>query len=131
MSSLMGGIGHAVALLGMAPPPGGAGGQQPGVMQFLPMIVMLVAIFYLLVFRPQQKKQKEQQNMIASLKKGDAIVTAGGIHGMVAGLKDDVVLVKVADNVKIEVSKSSIATVIKKGGEAEAENPNPQIPNSK
>ena len=118
MNSLMGGMGHAVALLGMAPPPGGAGGQQSGVMQFLPMIVMLVAIFYLLVFRPQQKKQKEQKDMIASLKKGDAVITAGGIHAVVAALKDDVVLVKVADNVKIEVSKGSIATVTKKGGEA-------------
>lgn len=123
MSSLTGSMGHAVALLGMAPPPGGAGGQQPGIMQFLPMVVMLVAIFYLLVFRPQQKKQKEQQDMIASLKKGDAIVTAGGIHGVVAGLKEDVVVVKIADNVKIEVSKGSITTVTKKGGEAAEENP--------
>jgi preprotein translocase subunit YajC len=112
-------MGHAVGLLGMAPPPGGAGGQQPGMMQFLPMIVMLVVIFYLLVFRPQQKKQKEQKEMISSLKKGDTIVTAGGVHGVVAGLKEDVVVVKVADNVKIEVSKGSIAAVTKKGGEAD------------
>ncbi|MCX6339461.1 MAG: preprotein translocase subunit YajC [Candidatus Aureabacteria bacterium] len=117
MSPLMSGVGHVAGLLGMAPPPGGAGGQQPGLMQFLPMIVMLVAIFYLLVFRPQQKKQKEQKDMIASIKKGDAVITSGGIHGVVAGLKEDVVVVKVADNVKIEVSKGSISVVTRKGGE--------------
>jgi len=117
MNLLMGVVGRVAGLLGMAPSPGGAGGQQPGLMQFLPMVVMLVAIFYLLVFRPQQKKQKEQKDMIASLKKGDAVITSGGIHGVVAGLKGEIVVVKVADNVKIEVSKGSITAVTKKGGE--------------
>jgi preprotein translocase subunit YajC len=104
--------------LGLAPPPsGGEGGQQPGLGQFFPLIIMLMAIFYLMVFRPQQKKQKEQKELLSSIRKGDHVITAGGIHGVVAGLKDDTVLVKVADNVKIEFSKTAIAAVTKRGAE--------------
>jgi preprotein translocase subunit YajC len=102
--------------LAMAPPPG-KGGQQPGLGSFLPMIIILVIIFYMLVFRPQQKKQKEHGAMLSSIKKGDRVVTAGGIHGVVAGVKENVVVVKISDNVKVDVSKGSISTVIKKEGE--------------
>lgn len=103
----------------MAPPAGGGGGQQqPGLTSFLPMIIILVLIFYMLVFRPQQKKQKERDAMVSSLKKGDKVITAGGIHGVVAGLKDNIIVVKIADNVKIEVSKGSISAVTKKEGGA-------------
>ena len=119
MSTLLflAGFGGLFQPLAMAPPPG-KGGQQPGLGSFLPMIIILVIIFYMLVFRPQQKKQKEQREMIASIKKGDRVVTAGGIHGIVAGVKENIVVVKVADNVKLEVSKNSISAVMKKEGEA-------------
>jgi len=79
----------------------------------LPMILMIVAVFYFLVYRPQQKEQKKTREMINTMKKGNKVVTAGGIHGTVAGIKDDVILVKVYEDVKIEVSKSHI-TVVKK-----------------
>ena len=102
--------------IAMASPAGGSGGQQPGLTSFLPMIIILVLIFYMLVFRPQKKKQKEHNEMVNSLKKGDKVITAGGVHGIVAGLKDNIIVVKIADNVKIEVSKGSVSAVIKKEG---------------
>lgn len=105
---------QSIGPVGMAAPPGGAQGQQPGLISFLPMILMLLAIFYMFVFRPQQKKQKEQKQMLESVKKGDHVVTSGGIHGIVAAVKENVVSIKVADNVKIDFSKTAIAAVYKK-----------------
>jgi preprotein translocase subunit YajC len=114
MIMLSSGLLGAARAAGMAPPPSGAGGEAPGIMSYLPMIAMLVAIFYLMMFRPQQKKQQEVKDLLASLKKGDQVVTSGGIHGVVAGVRDDIVVLKVADNVKIEFSKTAIAAVTKR-----------------
>lgn len=113
MNILAEGLWRAAGGAGFVPPPGGAGGDAPGFGSYLPMIAMLVAIFYLMIFRPQQKKQQEQKAMLSSLKKGDQVVTTGGIHGVVAGVRDDVVVLKVADNVKIEFSKAAVAAVVK------------------
>ena len=72
----------------------------------------MAVIFYFLLIRPQQKKQKELQTLVSSLKTGDKVVTNGGIHGIVANVKDGATLsLKIADNVKIEVDKSAIALV--------------------
>lgn len=117
MNTLTTGLAAAMRA-GMAPPPSGPGGEAPGIMQYLPMIAMLIVIFYFLMFRPQQKKQQEQKTMLASLKKGDEVVTTGGIHGIVAGVREEIVVLKVADNVKIEFSKAAIAAVTKRGSEA-------------
>ncbi len=70
-------------------------------------------IFYFLIIRPQKKKQKDQDNLIKSLKTGDHVVTAGGIHGIIANVKERSMMLKVADNVKIEVEKSSVTRVTK------------------
>ena len=75
-------------------------------------LVLIVGIMYLFMIRPQQKKQKETQKMIDSLKKGDKVVTIGGIHGTIASTKENTVLVKVDDNTKIEFNRTAIATVI-------------------
>ncbi len=77
--------------------------------QFMPIILMFV-IFYFLLIRPQQKKQKELQTMISQIKKGDKVVTTGGIIGVVSSLQDDYVVLSVggSDN-KIEILKSAIA----------------------
>jgi preprotein translocase subunit YajC len=72
---------------------------------------LVFVIFYFLIIRPQNKKQKEMQQMIAGVKKGDKIVTIGGIHGVVAAVKETTVLVKVDDGTRIEFSKSAIASV--------------------
>ena len=73
-------------------------------------------VLYLFILRPQMRKQKNQQKMVDELQKGDAIVTSGGIHGIITNLKDDVIIVKVAENVRIELSRSAVSRV-KSGAE--------------
>lgn len=84
---------------------------------------LVFVIFYFLSIRPQNKKQKEMQKMIAGVKKGDKIVTIGGIHGTVYSVKEGTVVVKVDDDCKIEFSKSAIATVSVAKAEEKAEEP--------
>ncbi len=79
---------------------------------FVPIILIFI-IMYFLLFRPQMKRQKEQARIVSSLKTGDRVVSASGIHGMISNVKDRTVIVKIADNVKIEMEKSAIATVVK------------------
>jgi preprotein translocase subunit YajC len=97
---------------------GGQPGQDSGnpILGMLPFIMMF-AVLYLLILRPQIKKQKTQQKMVDELKKGDDIVTSGGIHGSILNLKEDVIIVRIADGVKVEVSRSAVSRV--KGGEEE------------
>ena len=94
----------------MAAPPAGDGGGAGGIMTFLPFIA-IIAIFYFLIIRPQNKKQKETQKMLSALKKGDRIVTVGGVHGTIQSVREQSVYVKVDDNTKIEFSRSAISTV--------------------
>ncbi len=74
----------------------------------LPMVLMMFAIMYFLVIRPQQRKQKEHSDMLAKLAKNDEVVTSSGIHGTVVALGDKTVTVRIADNVRVEMDKSSI-----------------------
>jgi preprotein translocase subunit YajC len=91
---------------GAAPPPGVAG-------MFVPMVCVFV-IMYFLVLRPQQQQRKKLQEMVDNMKTGDAVVTTGGIHGIVSNMKDgNTLMLKIADNVRIEVDKSAIASVLK------------------
>jgi preprotein translocase subunit YajC len=83
------------------------------------MFGAVFAIFYFMIIRPQNKKQKAAEKMIASVKKGDKVVTIGGIHGTVNSVKDKSVVVKVDDSAKIEFSKSAIASVEARGEESE------------
>lgn len=82
--------------------------ENPLLGMLVPMALIAV-IFYLLIFRPMKKRQKQSEEMIASLQNGDSVITSGGIYGTVAGLRERTVLLKVADNVKIEVAKTAIA----------------------
>ncbi len=78
------------------------------------MIVPMLCIFaiiYFLMIRPQSQKLKQQDAMIRAIKTGDKIVTSSGIHGMVSNVKDTTLIVKIADNVKIELDKSSVGSV--------------------
>jgi len=70
---------------------------------------------YFMLFRPQKKRQQEQQRLISALKTGDKVVTNAGIHGLIANVKETTVMLKVADNVKIEVEKSAVTNVVKEG----------------
>lgn len=80
-------------------------------------IALIIAVFYFLLIRPQKKAQDDHKKMLAALKKNDEVITAGGIHGTIANVKDHTVTLKVDDNVKIEVSKSSISSVKRKASE--------------
>ena len=78
-----------------------------GIMSFLPMIA-IIAIFYFLMIRPQQKQAKMLRQMREALKKDDRVVTGGGIHGVITNLKGDVVTIRIADKVKIDVDRNSL-----------------------
>jgi preprotein translocase subunit YajC len=88
-----------------------AAGPNP-LASFIPIILIFV-IMYFVLFRPQMRRQKEQQRLVSSLKTGDRVVTAAGIHGMITNVKETTVTVKVADNVKLEMEKSAVSTVVK------------------
>jgi preprotein translocase subunit YajC len=83
-----------------------------GIGFFVPFIFIFI-IMYFVMIRPQKKRQEQQQKLIASLKTGDRVVTNAGIHGLISNVKDTTVIVKVADNVKIEMEKSAITSVLK------------------
>jgi preprotein translocase subunit YajC len=83
-----------------------------GIGFFVPFIFIFI-IMYFVMIRPQKKRQEQQQKLIASIKTGDRVVTSAGIHGLISNVKDTTVIVKVADNVKIEMEKSAVTTVLK------------------
>lgn len=86
----------------------GAGSMIGSILPFL----LIILVFYFLILRPQQKRQKERQQMLESVKKGDKIVTTGGIHGTVEGIDGAELLVKIADNVKVKLDKSAVGNII-------------------
>ncbi len=86
---------------------GGAGGFGA----FVPLILMFV-IFYFLLIRPQQKKSKDHRTMISNLKKGDRIITGGGIHGWITGLDDATLTVEIADRVRVKVNRGNITAMV-------------------
>ena len=92
----------------------GLGGS--GLLSLVPLLGLFV-IMYIFIIRPQSKKQKETQKMINSLKKGDNVITIGGIHGTVSSVKDNTIIVKVDENTKIEFNRTAIATVQKSEAE--------------
>lgn len=96
--------------------PGGAAGSAGGGMaafqQVIPLVFMF-AIFYFLLIRPQQKKAKEHKALLESMKKGDNVITAGGVHGKITSVENDLVTLEVANNVNIKITKSYIAAIKK------------------
>jgi preprotein translocase subunit YajC len=97
-----------------APPPGCLG--SGGIESMIPLLGM-IAIIYFLIIRPQQKQQKRLRQMREALSRGDKIVTTGGIHGVVVNIKDDrIVVIKVADSVKLEIDRDAIGAVVTRGG---------------
>ncbi len=87
-----------------------SGGFEQMISSLVPFI-LIIGIFYFLIIRPQQKKQKERQKLLDSIKKGDKVVTAGGIHGVVEGVEDNSLLIKVADNVKLKFERSAVTNI--------------------
>ena len=98
---------------------GGSGGQQGNpLLSFLPL-VLIILIMWLLLLRPQAKRQKEHRKLLENLQKGDRIVTSGGLLGTIAGVKEkeNILVIKIADNVKVEMTRSSGASVLNKKSE--------------
>ena len=93
----------------MAPPSDGAD-SGGGLLALLPPMIMMFMIFYFVLIRPQKKKQDEARKMVEELKEGDTIVTLSGIHGTVKKLKEDTIMLQIADNVRIKINRSSIGT---------------------
>jgi len=98
------------SLLLFMQPQGGDSGS--GITSTLIMFGLIFAIFYFMIVRPQQKKQRDRQKMLDAIKKGDKIVTAGGMHGTVIGIEEKTVLVQIADNVKVKVDRGSVASIL-------------------
>ncbi len=83
---------------------------QPGIVGLLPF-VLIAGIFYLLIIRPMRKRQKSLEALIASLKNGDKVITNGGVYGTIAGVREHTFILKVADQVKLEVAKNAVASL--------------------
>ncbi len=98
--------------LAMAAPPGG--GSNAVFTQLL-FFAAIFAIFYFLLIRPQQRQKKERQALLSAIKKGDRVVTTGGLHGTVTGLGEHTVVLRVADQVKLEFDRSAIGRVVVEG----------------
>ena len=101
-------------LLAMAPPSGGGGGEGSLISTLL-MFALIIGIFYFMILRPQQKRAKEREKMLGAVKKGDKIITAGGLHGTVAGMDEKTLLIQVADNVKLKFDRSAVASIVREG----------------
>ncbi|WP_448382258.1 preprotein translocase subunit YajC [Desulfosoma sp.] len=108
---------HAMGTAGQS---GGGQSAGGGLAAFLPLILMVV-IFYFLLIRPQQKRQKEHRMMLQNLRKGDVVLTQGGIHGRITGLTDSVVTLEIADKVRVKVQRGYIAGLVSRGEAKEKE----------
>jgi preprotein translocase subunit YajC len=119
---------HWITLLAQAQGKGG-GSAMPGcggggMTQLAPLLLMFV-IFYFLLIRPQQKKAKEHQNMLGNLKRGDSVVTTGGLLGKITGLTDRTITIEVAEKIRLRVLRSHVA-----GKQAEVESQDNSNPNN-
>jgi preprotein translocase subunit YajC len=83
--------------------------QANSMMSPLFMILAMAAIMYFLMYLPTKKRQKKVEEMLSAIKNGDKVITSSGIYGVVAGIKDKTFVIKIADQVKIEVAKSAVA----------------------
>jgi preprotein translocase subunit YajC len=103
-----------VNFLLMAPPGGGQPGGTSSILSILP-IVLIFVVFWFFMIRPQNKQRKETQRMLADLKKGDKVVTIGGIHGVIQSVRENSVIIKVDEDCKLEFSRSAVASMKEKG----------------
>ncbi len=97
--------------LAMASPPAEGGGAGAGLIQFAPIILIFV-VFWFMIIRPQKKQQDQRKTMLEAVKRGDRIVTSGGLFATVKDVKGDRVVAQIAENVKVEISKSAITGVM-------------------
>jgi preprotein translocase subunit YajC len=98
----------------MAQTTGGEVNPQQRLIANILLILAFFLVVYFMFLRPQQKRQKQVQEMLKNIKNGDRVLTSGGLYGQVLGVKDDVVVLKIADDVKVEVAKSAVQGVVSK-----------------
>ena len=98
----------------------GAGAAQGsgGFSAFVPLILMF-AIFYFLLIRPQQKKTKEHREMVSNIKKGDRIITSGGIHGRITAVSEATMTVEIADKVRIKLARGNVTALVKSASQSQ------------
>ena len=92
------------------------GGNGPGFTDQLMLILIIFSIFYFVVFRPMRKGQRDVEQMRSDLKNGDRVLTTGGIYGTVVGVSEDVVQLRIADQVKIQLAKSAVTRRVEESG---------------
>jgi preprotein translocase subunit YajC len=98
---------------------GGEQGAQGGGWGALVPLILMFVIFYFLLIRPQQKKQKQHRELLSNLKKGDVVMTSGGLHGKVTGLTDAAITLEIAERVRVKVSRGYIAGLVSSSSEPE------------
>jgi preprotein translocase subunit YajC len=101
-------------LLAMASPNGGGEGGASSMLSFLPLVLIFI-VFWFMIIRPQKKNQDKRKTMISALKRGDQILTSGGLFATVKDVKADRVTATIADGVKVEISKSAVSAVVEEG----------------
>ena len=106
-----------IVLAAMAPP---SGSGSSAMLTQLVFFAAIFAIFYFLLIRPQQRQKQERARMLGAVKKGDKIVTTGGIHGTVVGLNEHTITLRIADQVKLELDRTAIGRVAEPQGERDA-----------
>jgi preprotein translocase subunit YajC len=97
-----------------------SGGGSSAVMTQVLFFAAIFAIFYFLLIRPQQRQKKDREAMLGAVKKGDRVVTTGGIHGTVVGLNDTTITLKVADQVKVDFDRSALGRIVPAPGAKES-----------
>ena len=105
-----------IPLLFAAPPEGGG---VAGIFASLLPVVAMIAILWFLLFRPQQKEQQRHREMIRALRKGDEVVTVGGLYGRIMAINEERISLKIADGVKVDVERAKVLRVLEKGAEQE------------
>jgi preprotein translocase subunit YajC len=101
---------------------GGGGGRSGGGGGILIPMVLLFGVFYFMIIRPQQRKEKERKALIENLKTGERVMFSGGILGTIANVKEHTFIIKIADNVKIEVARAAVTKILEKGEKPTEEN---------
>lgn len=100
-------------ILAMGQPQAGQGGGE--IYSTIIMFALIIGIFYFMIIRPQQKRQKEREALLSQIKKGDKVITSGGVHAKVISVDEKTMLIEIAENVKIKIERNSISVVNKQG----------------
>lgn len=105
-------------------PPSGEGGSSP-LIAILPFVLIFV-FFYLLILRPQQKQNRQREEMLSNLKRGDDVITSGGIYGKIVNLDDDILTVEIAKGINVKMSKAGVTGKIDQKAEQQKKNQKPK-----